>query len=101
MKFSEILKRAKVELETDTEFFICHAIKTVVLQSPLDDYQKALKLITWIESMINPHNSLTKWAINIKAEYPSVEIPCGIDEQTKHRIQWLDQLIAICEKDGD
>ena len=87
MKSSEILRKAQKRIASGHHDFICLAIGLRGTR------QK--KLREWIGEMLGESSTLKDWFFN------ETGICSNREQQRLYRVQWLDQLIAICESEGD
>jgi hypothetical protein len=87
MKDSEILRKAQDRLKLEKSRTICHAIL-----GASDEY-RALVLKAWVMRMLCGRLFVNGWLEDQKVFLTMADL-------RKYRIQWLDQLIAICEAEG-
>lgn len=88
MKSSEMLKKAKKEIENRNSCFICTALEDLYGRSAVEH------LVKWIRKLLEGFYSYEGWLIHNK--YPS-------DRESSYqgRLAWLDWMIAECKKIGD
>jgi hypothetical protein len=89
MKDSEILREAKKGIENGTHY-ICWAIQDVDAQ-----WQRKRSLIDWVMHMLKFCGTYESWMGNFHTKTYN---KMGHDDFKEGRMQWLNWMIAECEK---
>lgn len=103
VKDSDILKEAKKRLENRSTYRVCFAINEAA-RHLTGEYISGKSLINWVEHMLRPHYCFEDWVIEYRPELAAelgVTFYIHADALRPIRIQWLDWMIAYCEKEEE
>lgn len=90
MKDSEVLKKVKKQIENQRHIYICNALQDVAAPS----WQK-YSLRRWVQYMLGRHHTYQDW---LAASHRKVWRNMIFENYRQARLQWLDWMIAECEK---
>lgn len=98
MKDSELLREVQELIRSGDREYICYAIDSI--EAP---YDQKRSLGNWVRKMIDPYFSFDTWYCVQHKEIYRKAIEVNENKYTgalkKARIQWLDWMIAYCEKE--
>ena len=106
MKISQVLRKARVLLETDEHAFVCHAVMEVEKRAKWyhrwwpTSWDSNTPAAKYVRDEIYPHHTFYSWYSLKSLLRGSGSRVLNADDLQKLRMVWIDNMVAQLEAEG-